>query len=324
MPLATSEHPLAERFDAVLLDLDGVVYRSDRAVDHAVDVLDQVSAAGRSLAFLTNSAARTPQTVADHLRRLGLSVDDAQVITSAEAISDIIAERHGPGGRIMVCGGPGLRQALTERGLVPVDSLDDDPIAVVQGYAPDVGWRDLAEVSYAVEDGLPWYVSNTDLTVPTSRGVAPGNGSLVQTVRIATGSEPEVIAGKPYAPLFEASLSRLGSARPLMIGDRLDTDIAGARAAGVPAMAVLTGVSSLKDLASAAPEDRPDYVAHDLRGLLTAHLPVEVDGDRASCGTAVARLGGDGVVVESSDDEVSGLRAALALAWARRDATLEQ
>jgi len=321
--LAISERPLIDCFDAILLDLDGVVYRSDRAVPHAVDALGRVAAAGTPLAFLTNNAARTPRTVVDHLSELGIPADADQVVTSAQAIAGVIADRHDVGSRVMVCGGPGLREALTERGLTPVGSLGDDPVAVVQGFSPDVGWRDLAEVCYAVQAGLPWYVSNPDLTVPTARGIAPGNGALVRTVSGATGAEPAAIAGKPYRPLFDASLNRLRSERPLMVGDRIDTDITGARAAGVRSLAVLTGVSELADLAAAEPADRPDFVAADLRGLLVGHPPVEVDGDVARCAGVVARWTSNGLEPAAPGDDVPSLRAALALLWARRDATLE-
>ncbi|OUZ06255.1 hypothetical protein BHE97_19215 [Aeromicrobium sp. PE09-221] len=319
MTLCSSPRPLTEDHDAVLLDLDGVVYVSDHAVPEAVEALTAAQASGVALAYLTNNAARTPWAVAEHLRRLGLPAGVADVVTSAQAIARVMAGELDPGTRVLVCGGEGLREAVEEVGLVPVSSAEDQPGAVVQGYFPEVGWRDLAEVAYAVEDGLPWYVSNTDRTIPTARGIAPGNGSLVEVVRTAASAEPRSVAGKPYRPLFEVTVQRIDSERPLMVGDRLDTDIAGARAAGIPSLAVLTGVSSIADLVAARKEERPDYVAADLRGLHEAHSPVEIDGMSAVCADAVARYVDDRIELDHPAADIASLRAVVGLAWHIRD-----
>jgi len=317
MTLATCATPLIAGHDAVLLDLDGVVYRGSRAVPGAVEALNAVS--GARLAYLTNNANRPPEAVVEHLRALGLTVCSEDVVTSAQAISHVIARDLGPGGRVFTVGGEGLRVALRERGLVPVDSRTETGVAaVVQGYSPELGWRDLAEAAYAVESGLPWYASNTDLTIPTADGIAPGNGALVHAVRLATGREP-VVAGKPYAPLFEETLERLCPTSPLMVGDRLDTDILGARRAGIASLMVLTGVNSLADVAAADPGERPDFVAADLAGLHVAHPEVQIDGDRARCGSAEAKLADGAVTVTSSGDSIETPRAVIALAWAYRD-----
>src|SRR5699024_3015064 len=184
------------------------------------------------------------------------------VITSAQAVAHLIADDIGDGGVVLTIGGDGLRTALTERGLRVVESLADDPDAVVQGFDRSVGWTHLAEAAYAVAGGVPWYASNTDTSFPTDRGLAPGNGSLVRAVAMATGKEP-VIAGKPYRALFDEALQRCDAQRALIVGDRLDTDIRGARNVGLPSLAVTTGVSDLHALI--VTQDRPDFVGPDLR-----------------------------------------------------------
>lgn len=318
--LATCDGPLVNAHDAVLLDLDGVVYRGEHAVPGAVEALNEVDAA--HLAYLTNNANRPPEAVVDHLRSLGLTVDAGDVVTSAQAIAGVIARDLEPDAAVFVVGGAGLREALRARGLRPVDRRDaPDVAAVVQGYNPDLGWRDLAEAAYAIQSGLPWYVSNTDLTIPTADGIAPGNGSLVQAVQVATGAEP-AIAGKPYAPLFEETRERLDARAPLMVGDRLDTDILGARRASIASLMVLTGVNSLSDVANAPHDQRPDFVAPDLAGLHATHLSVDVGPTAAHCGSAEVAVEGDRIVLVSGGaDRLDAVRAAVALAWACRDAS---
>ncbi len=318
--LASTRRPLHDEHDAILLDLDGVVYVGADAVPGASAALTSAVDAGAQLAYLTNNAARPAGVVADHLRELGMPVQaDGDVVTSAQAVSELVAAAVPAGSRVLLVGGPGLREPLEAAGLVCVSELADQPVAVVQGYHADVGWTQLAEASYAVESGLPWFASNTDLTIPTARGVAPGNGALVHAVRLATGAEPRV-AGKPERPLFDETLRRIPAERPLMVGDRLDTDIDGAIGAGIASLAVLTGVSSLADLFAAGPGHRPDHVGADLGALGVDHPPVELAGETARCGGAEATLVGDRVEIRGADArDVTALRAAVQLAWSIRD-----
>jgi HAD superfamily hydrolase (TIGR01450 family) len=219
------------------------------------------------LAYVTNNASRTPGAVAEHLRELGLPVEAEDVVTAAQAVARLIAEQVPAGARVLVIGGDGMRQALLDHGLTIVSSADDDPAAVVQGYRPDTSWQDLAEAAYAVERGVPWFAANTDRTMPTARGIAPGNGALVGAVAAATGTWPTV-AGKPEPALHRETMLRTEARRPLVVGDRLDTDIEGANRAGVASLLVLTGVTRLEQLRDAPKEQQPTYVAQDLRGLL--------------------------------------------------------
>lgn len=322
MTLASSTGPLHASYDLVMLDLDGVVYVGPDAVPHAADSLGEVAVSGGALAYLTNNAGRPASTVAQHLRDLDMPVaDDAEVVTSAQAVARLVAADLPSGSRVLVVGGPGLVEPLTAAGLVCVESADDDPAAVVQGFHPSVGWTRLAEASYAVAAGVPWYASNADLTVPTPRGVAPGNGSLVQVVANVTGSRP-VVAGKPERPLFDETLRRTGARNPLMVGDRIDTDIDGANALGIASLVVLTGVSDVAGLAALEPGRRPSFVSPDLRGLLRPHHDVTLEPERARCAGATAVVADDVVrLQDEGDDPIAAVRALLGLAWSRRDDT---
>ena len=272
-----ADKPLAVSYDTALLDLDGVVYRGRDAVPHAVSSLMAAADAGMRLAYVTNNASRTPEAVAEHLLELGLPVQAEDVVTAAQAVARLIAEQVPTGARVLVIGGDGLRQALLGHGLTLVSSADDDPAAVVQGYLPGTSWEDLAEAAYAVERGVPWFAANTDRTMPTARGIAPGNGALVGAVAAATGTWPTV-AGKPEPALHRETMLRTGARHPLIVGDRLDTDIEGANRAGVDSLLVLTGVTRLEQLRDAPKEQLPTYVAQDLRGLLDPERLVDWRG----------------------------------------------
>ncbi|MET9964320.1 HAD-IIA family hydrolase [Streptomyces sp. NPDC006326] len=313
---AGSERSLHQAYDTALLDLDGVVYAGGEAIAYAVESLAGARAEGMHLAYVTNNALRTPDAVAEHLNELGVPTEAAEVITSAQAVARMISEQVEPGSKVLVVGGEGLRVALRERGLVPVDSADEEGLAaVVQGYGgPDMPWGRFMEASYAINRGVPWYASNTDLTIPQPRGIAPGNGAAVEVVRIATGAEPQV-AGKPLPPMHRETVLRTGAKRPLVVGDRLDTDIEGAFNGGVDSLLVLTGIADGAELLRAEPKHRPTYVDRDLRGLLTPQPPVQAVADGFRCGgwTAAAQ---DGVLeLRGEGEALDGLRALCAAAW---------
>ncbi|AYL35310.1 HAD hydrolase-like protein [Streptomyces fungicidicus] len=310
-----SGQTLNEAYDTALLDLDGVVYAGGNAIDHAVASLAAAREGGMRLAYVTNNALRTPDAVAAHLTELGIPSEAGDVITSAQAVARLISDQVPQGSRVLVVGGEGLRVALRERGLVPVESADDDPVAVVQGYGgPELPWGRFAEASYAVARGLPWFASNTDLTIPSGRGIAPGNGAAVEVVRIATGAEPQV-AGKPLPPMHRETILRTGAERPLVVGDRLDTDIEGAFNGEVDSLLVLTGVTDGAQLLAAAPRHRPTYVDADLRGLLTGQPEVASAGDGFRCGGWTARAGAEQLELEGDGGALDGLRALCAAAW---------
>ncbi len=310
-----SQRPLHTAYDTALLDLDGVVYAGGTAIAYAVASLGTARDAGMHLAYVTNNALRTPDAVAGHLTELGVPAQPQDVITSAQAVARLIADEVPSGSRVLAIGGEGLRVALRERALVPVDSADDDPAAVVQGYGgPELAWGRLAEASLAVARGVPWYASNTDLTIPSPRGILPGNGAAVAVVRIATGGEPKV-AGKPQPPMHRETILRTGARRPLVVGDRLDTDIEGAYVGEVDSLLVFTGVTTPTQLVAAEPRHRPTYLAADLRGLLTPQPDVEPEGSGFRCGGWTASADTDRLRVEGQGEPYDGLRALCAAAW---------
>lgn len=311
---------LASGFDAVLLDLDGVVYVGTQAVPHAAEALAGCRDLGVRCVFVTNNASRSPDEVARHLADLGVPTQPADVVTSPQAAVGVLATLVPPGSRVLVVGGPGIPAALVEAGFVPVDRLQDDPAAVMQGFSPDLTWRDLAEASYAVRAGLPWVATNPDLTFPTARGIAPGNGALVRVVAETVGRAPDAVAGKPEPPLLHEAVARVGGGRTLMVGDRLDTDIAGGTRAGMPTLHVLTGVDGAAAVLAAVPEQRPTHLGADLRALLApAAAPVsEPVGSR--CGGWLAVVEAGRLHLRGSGDALDALRAASAEAWRAADA----
>ena len=313
--LAASARPLLDEHDALLVDLDGVVQLDDEPVTGAPQALARARARGLRVAFMTNNAARPPQDVADRLRRLGVDADPSEVVTSAMAAADLLGTRLPAGAAVLVVGGVGLVDAVSAAGLRPVDHDDAAVAAVVQGWGPDVGWRLLAEGAVALRRGVSWVATNADRTLPSPRGPLPGNGSLVAALTTATGRAPEVV-GKPERALFDAAARRAGGDAPLVVGDRLDTDIAGARAAGLPALLVLTGVAGAADVLGADATARPTYLGMDLGALSEAHPSPRVEGAVAHC--AEVTVTADGVVHRDNGergDPLDVLRAACALAW---------
>lgn len=321
MTLEASTLPLARAYDLALVDLDGVAYRGPVAIPHAAESLTAARTAGMAIEFITNNASREPGTVADHLSSLGIAATPGEVLTSAQAAAALLVTEVPSGAPVLVVGGPGLVTAVREAGFRQVTSADDDPVAVVQGFAQDLTWRDLAEAAYAVQRGARHIVSNLDLTLPNERGLAPGNGSLVGAVVNATGVRP-LSAGKPEPAMYRLAVERRGAGRPLVVGDRLDTDLRGARAAGYPGLHVLTGVSDARDAVLAPPGERPTYLAVDLRGLLEAHPAPSPGADGWwTCGTRSARAVDGGLVLDSRGDvDIDLVRAACGAAWDAADA----
>ncbi|MGW0393044.1 HAD-IIA family hydrolase [Streptomyces sp. NPDC003042] len=305
---------LVHRHDAALLDLDGVIQVGPHAVPHAVPVLRQLAHRGLPLVYVTNNALRAPGEVAERLRGLEVPAAERDVVSSAQAAARLAEEQCGRAARVLVVGGTALHRALRERGLRPVRSAQEDPAGVVQGFAPTVSWQELAEVGYAVARGIPWIVTNTDLTAPTTRGTAPGNGALVAVVRAATGATP-FVAGKPSAALLREAARRVGANRPLMVGDSLDTDIEGARRAGYDSLLVLTGRTRPADLLAAPPHRRPTHLGADLRALLAPSRLVQRRADGWACGAWQARIEDGTLALRGHGDPCDGLWAACAAVW---------
>jgi HAD superfamily hydrolase (TIGR01450 family) len=302
-------------YDALLVDLDGTVYRGPAAIDGAVESLEAARQTA-TISYVTNNASRGPDEVADHLRGLGLTVATDDVVTSAQAAAAVLAGQCDAGAAVLVVGTEALAEEIRQVGLTPVRSAEDGPVAVVQGHSPDTGWRDLGEAGLALYRGAHWVACNVDPTLPNERGIMPGNGSMVAVLRTAYGIEPEV-AGKPAAPLLRQAVERVGASRPLVVGDRLDTDIAGAHAIDAESLLVLTGVSTPAGLLDAAPEQRPTFLAADLTVLTADLAPAHVlEGDTDGW---EARHDGDALVLtadgDAGDDTTAALRALCRVAW---------
>jgi HAD superfamily hydrolase (TIGR01450 family) len=303
---------LCDAYDAALYDLDGVLYLGAEAVPHAAESVAAASRAGMRSAFVTNNASRSPAVVAAHLTEIGVPAEAADVVTSAQATARLLREQLPTGVEVLVVGADGLIEEVRAAGYAVVSRAGPAVRAVVQGYAPDTGMPELVEAALALRAGVPWIAANTDSTLPSPRGPVPGNGALVAALQVATGRSPQV-AGKPEPALHVESVARVGARRPLVIGDRLDTDVLGAIRGGADSLLVLTGVATAADVLAAARGSRPTYVAWDLRGLTSSQPPVDVETGRAQCDGAMAAYEGGRLTVTGRG--TPALRAACALAW---------
>jgi HAD superfamily hydrolase (TIGR01450 family) len=261
--------------------------------------------------YVTNNASRTPQDVAAHLGELGFPASAAEVVTSSQAAARLLAEQLEPGSPVLVVGTEALVGEVEAVGLTTTREAEG-AVAVVQGHSPDTGWRILAEATVALRAGAVWVACNLDPTLPTERGPLPGNGSMVSVLRIASGREPQV-AGKPGPALLREAARQAGSSTPLMIGDRLDTDIEGGRAAEMATLLVLTGVSDAAEVLSAPPERRPDFIGADMNAL-DADPDDLAPGPRAGWEVSVADRGE--LRLSGSGDALDALRALCGAHWA--------
>ena len=260
---------LLDRYDALLLDLDGTVYRGGAAVDGAEPAIRAAQQAGVAIRYVTNNASRGPREVADHLNRLGIPAKEDEVSTSAQAAAGLLVDRIPKAAEVLILGTEALAAEVETRGFTPVRQANPDVAAVLQGLSQQLTWQDLAEACLAIRGGALWVASNTDLTLPTERGLLPGNGALVAALAAATDAKP-LVAGKPARPLMDEAIRAAGATHPLAIGDRLDTDIEGALNVGIDALLVLTGVSTATDLLAAPANQRPHYVAANLTAIESA------------------------------------------------------
>lgn len=314
---AVERSPL-DGVDVILADLDGVLYAGAEAIPHAVEAMNSAQAVGVRVGCLTNNASRTDRTVADQLTQLGYAVHADDIITSPQAAVMLLRDLIPQGSVVLVVGGDGLVSELGKAGYRVTRSEKDGPVAVVQGFAPEVAWTELAEAAFALADeSVQWIATNTDWTIPQARGIAPGNGTLVSAVHTAVGRLP-VVAGKPEPAMYDLAVERFAARSPLAIGDRLDTDILGANRAGIPSLLVLTGVDKAKQVLAAKKEERPRYVVSDLRELAEPYPAVKVSrsGDAVDVRGASVRLEGNVVrIVRRGESEIDLLRAASTLIW---------
>ncbi len=321
-----TQKTLAEAYDVLLFDLDGVVYIGGTAIPGAPEAIAKAKQQGAHIAYVTNNASRTPAAVAVMLDGMGAPATEQDVVTSAQAAARLLADRLPPKSRVLVIGATALRLAVRERGLVPVSSATEKPAAVVQGFGPGIDYSILAEGGLAVRAGALFVATNADSTIPSDRGVRPGNGSLLQVIEYATGTAP-VVAGKPEPPLHRESVIRTGAQRPLVIGDRLDTDIEAAYNTGTDSLLVLTGVDNPRTVTLAPKQHRPTYLAPTLEALLKPYPEVKTTEEGTSCGDWTATAKEDGTIdlsvangpSDKPSDPADGLRALTTAAWAASD-----
>ena len=306
---------LASKYDSLLLDLDGVVYQGSEAIVNAVESINKAANLSIQVGYLTNNSSRRAETIAEQLIGFGIQAAADQVVGSASAGVMLLAKKIPEGAKVLVVGGDGLKHAVAESGFEVVDHASHSPAAVIQGFSPDVSWRELAQASFAIQGGAIWIATNQDWTVPVEQGIAPGNGTLVGAVHTAVGILPE-IAGKPFRPIFEQALLQLGIKNPLMVGDRLDTDIRGANNSGLDSAVVMTGIVTRKELLAAGKEDRPKFILQDLSGLFDAYHDPKSTKRGAKSGDSTVELLGDRVVIVSGNPQsLDTLKAACHVIW---------
>jgi len=307
--------PLIATYDAALFDLDGVLILGPQAVAGAVDALSALRAQGTRVGFVTNNASRTPQEVATHLGRLGMACAPSEVVVSSQALARLMAGELPTGSAVLVAGPPALARELADAGFTIVERRADDPIAVVQGYHPDLPWSMVNEAALALGDGAAWYASNTDTMRPTDIGDVPGAGAQIAIMQACFPDREPVVAGKPYPPMFAEMMTRLGVRHPVFVGDRLDTDVCGAVRAGLDSLLVLSGAHRKADLVAADASCRPTHLGWDVGALLAPARSVTAtaDGSAWRCGDATVELAGPRIDLQGALDTVEGQLDAL---WA--------
>ncbi|MGL4305705.1 MAG: HAD-IIA family hydrolase [Mycobacteriaceae bacterium] len=305
---------LRSGFDVLLLDLDGTVYQGAKPIPGALAALE---GSPQSLFYVTNNASRSPAEVAKHLSELGFKASINEVVTSAQSAARLVSELLPSGSKILVVGTEALAEELRLVGLEPVRSFSERPVGVVQGHSPETNWGILAEAALSIRAGALWVTANRDTTLPTDRGLLPGNGSMVAALCAATSSEP-LVAGKPATPLMIDALTRSKAQSALVIGDRLDTDIEGANAVKLPSLLVLTGVSTAREVIFAQPQLRPTFIGADMLALNAAtdslrvhkslHWHVDIDRSHVHVRSNV----------DSNPEDASIVCALAATVWAQQ------
>lgn len=303
-------------YDTLLADLDGVVYEGKHAIEPAPRIINELQKAGVKVGYVTNNSSRKPETIAEQLRGFGVEVEPSQIIGSAQTGVEVLATLIPAGSKVLVVGGEGLRSRVVESGFELVESADDRPAAVIQGFAPDVAWKHLAEAAFSIQNGAKWVATNQDWTLPQDRGLAPGNGTLVSAVHTATGILP-LVAGKPEPAIFATAVREFSADKPLFVGDRIDTDITGANNAGIDSVLVLTGVSTRKEVLGIKPEGRPKFIIQDLSELTKPYVAPVQTKYGFKCGKTEVELLGNKVRVTAGDPmSIDALKAACAVIYA--------
>ena len=259
---------LKEQIKSLILDMDGVLWKEDVPIGDLPAIFKRIHARRIHVAFATNNGTYTPSQYVERLARYGVKVDPWQVITSALGAADLLKQRFPGGGAVFAIGGAGVMEALQVCGfeLLPVGEAKKAQ-AVLIGLDLQINFEKMREACLLVQRGIPFFATNPDKTFPTPRGEIPGAGAWVSVIVTATGVEP-IYAGKPSPYLIDLARQRLGTTREqtLVVGDRLETDIAGGQTAGCPVALVLSGISQLKQAERWSP--KIDIIVQDLTALV--------------------------------------------------------
>jgi HAD superfamily hydrolase (TIGR01450 family) len=313
--LVVVDKKIWNQYDLLLADLDGVVYEGSVAIKNAVETLNKIVENNIPVGYVTNNSSRKPETIVAQLVELGLTSNPEDIISSGQTAVELLQTKISAGAKVLVVGGEGLRARVLSGGFEVVSSSDDKPEAVIQGFAPDVSWKDLAEAAYSIQNGAIWVATNNDWTLPQEKGLAPGNGTLVGAVHTAVGQLP-IVAGKPETAIFQTAINLFQPNKAIFVGDRLDTDILGANRAAIDSVLVLTGVSTRKDVLAASLEERPVFIVETLHDLLVEYKAPKQTKRGWSCGAASVELLGDKVLVTEGDPQsIEALRAACNVIW---------
>ena len=252
----------------LILDMDGVVWKADAPIGDLPEIFAHIRKRGLKFVFATNNGTKTPEEYQQKLADLGVDIEPAQVVTSALGIAFMLAQKYPRGTKVFMIGEAGIRMALEEKGF-EILSAENAPEAeaVVMGIDHSINFEKIVEATLLVRAGIPFYTTNTDRTFPTPRGEIPGSGAWVSVITTATHVQP-IIAGKPFPYLMELSLERLGTKKEetLVVGDRLETDIAAGQNVGCPTALVLSGVSTQEQADAWKP--KIDLIADDLSALV--------------------------------------------------------
>jgi 4-nitrophenyl phosphatase len=253
---------------ALILDMDGVIWKGDAPIGDLPAIFNRIRERGLKFVFATNNGTKTPEEYQKKLRELGVEIDAAQVVTSAMGVAFLLAQKHPRGTKIFMIGEDGIRAALKEKGfeIVSVENASEAE-AVVMGIDRGINFQKMMEATLLVRAGRPFYTTNTDRTFPTPRGEIPGSGAWLSVVTTATDIQP-IVAGKPFPYLMELSLEQLGTKadETLVVGDRLETDIAAGQAVGCLTALVLSGVSTKDQAEQWSP--KMDVIAASLAELV--------------------------------------------------------
>ncbi|MDR3069844.1 MAG: HAD-IIA family hydrolase [Propionibacteriaceae bacterium] len=315
---------LVDAYDAVFFDLDGVIYLGPTAIPGVAEAISQLSELDVPLMYVTNNAAPSAQDVVSLLNGLGLPAVLDEVLTSAQVAAEYLPRELEPGSKVLIVGSEYLAQVIELAGLVPVFSADDEPVAVIQGYNPKLNWSMLDEATLAIERGATWYACNDDSSRPSERGTVPGVGGGIALISTAIGGAPKTF-GKPFTPMMEEAVRRTGAKRPIFVGDRVDTDIAGANAAGIDSLLVFTGVHGKADLVSAKENARPTAIGGCIGALLEPPRTLTLSTGGAKCGKQLAAVRDKALVIETRPEaqaeQLDALWALANLSWSRPGST---